>query len=140
MIMAIANGKYKGGQLSLTIDSVEYNMDLSSANFVSEDSESDTTTFADVGAGGAKDWFLDIEAVTDFGDGSLWAYVWDNAGDTDVAWLYKPYGNVAASTAQPHFSGTLTIPSEPNFGGAAGEDFTFEARFAIDGKPTKVSA
>lgn len=137
--MAIANGKYKGGQLSLTIDSIEYNMDLTAANFVSEDADSGATTFADVGAGGAKDWFLDITAVSDFGNGSLWAYIWDNEGTADVAYEFIPYGNTAASTGQPHFTGTLTIPSAPGFGGTADEVFTFEARFELDGKPTKVT-
>lgn len=138
--MAISNGKYKGAKLSLTINDVEYNMDLMSANIVSEEADNDAVTFADLAAGGSFDWFLDIEAVSDYGTGSLWTYIWDNAGDADIAYSLKPYGNATASTTQPHFEGTLTIPGGQGIGGSADEVFTFEARFRLDGKPTKVSA
>lgn len=137
--MAIANGKYKGASLSLTINSVEYNMDLTSANIVSEDADSGATTFADVAAGGGKDWFLDVAAVSDYGTGSLWNYIWSNAGTTGVAFMLKPYGNSAASAAKPHFSGTLVVPGKPNIGGTADEVFTFETRFELEGEPTMVT-
>lgn len=138
--MAIANGK-KPARLSLTINSVEYNMDLQSAEIVSEEADNDVTTFADLAAGGSYDYFLDIEAISDYATGSLWEYVWSNEGTTDVEYLVKPYGNATASTTQPHFSGTLTIPGgTASIGGKAGEVFSFEARFTLDGKPTRVVA
>jgi hypothetical protein len=138
--MALSNGKYKGAKLSLTIDSVEYNMDLQSANIVPEEADNDAVTFADLAGGGSFDWFLDIEAVSDYGTGSLWSYIWENAGDDSVAYLLKPYGNAVASEAQPHFSGTLTVPGGQGIGGSADEVFSFEARFRLDGKPTRVAA
>jgi len=137
--MALENGKFKGKGLSLLIDSVEYNVDLSAANFVSEDADNDTTVFAEVGTDANKDWFLDVQAVLDYGNGSLWRAIWENTGDEDVAYIYKPYGNATASTAQPHFTGTLTIPTPPDFGGEADSTFTFESRFELDGKPTMVT-
>lgn len=138
--MAINNGKFKGKGLSLTINSIEYNMDATSVVMDSEDADSDATTFADLSAGGAKQWFFTVNAVSDYGTGSLWSYVWDNSGDDDVAFLFKPYGNATASATQPHFTGTLTIPSKPSVGGDADKTFAFEARFDIDGEPQKVTA
>lgn len=138
--MALTNGKFKGKSLSLTINSVEYNMDCTSIEFVSEDADADELTFAEIGSTGGKDWFMDVAAIQEFATGSLWRYVWDNAGDEDIAFLAKPYGNATATATQPHFSGTLTIPSAPNFGGEADATFTFEVRFELDAQPTMVVA
>jgi hypothetical protein len=133
--MAIANGKYNGKSLSLTINSIEYNMDATSVVLNNEEADSDTTTFADLAAGGAVQWFFEIEAVSDFGTGSLWNYVWANAGTSAVPFVFKPYGNATALPAKPHFTGTLNVGAKPAIGGAAGETFTFEVRFDVDGTP-----
>ena len=138
--MAIANGKYNGKSLSLTIAGVEYNMDATSVVLNNEEADSDATTFADLAAGGALQWFFEVEAVSDYGTGSLWAYVWDNAGDDGVAFVFKPYGNATATDSKPHFTGTLKVGPKPAIGGAAGETFTFEVRFDVEGTPTKVIA
>jgi hypothetical protein len=136
--MAIGNGKYKGTQLSLTVDSVEYKMDCKKVVLDREESEDDFTTFADLAAGGSFQWFFDIEAASDFGTGSLWNYVWSNAGDTDVAFVFKPYGNATPSATQPHFTGTLSVGGKPAVGGEAGEVWSFEVRFDVDGTPSMV--
>lgn len=134
--MALTNGKFKGKSLSLTINSIEYNMDCTSIEFVSEDADQDDITFAEVGGPGEKDWFMDVTAIQEFATGSLWRYVWDNAGEEAIAFVAKPYGNAVASATQPHFSGTLTIPAAPNFGGEADATFTYEVRFELDAQPT----
>lgn len=138
--MAITNNNSKGAALSLKIDGVEYNMDLKSANLTPEEADSGDVTFASLSTGGAQDWFLDIEAFSDYATGSMWEYIWSNAGTTDVDYVVAPYGNATASITKPHFEGTLTIPAPLGIGGTAGETFTFEARFKVDGKPTKVTA
>lgn len=138
--MALTNGKYKGKNLSLTINSVEYNMDATRVELLNEEADNDTTTFADVAAGGAVQWYFEVEAVSDYATGSLWAYVWDNAGDDDVAFTFKPYGNATATANQPHFTGTLKVGAKPPVGGTAGENFVFEVRFDVNGEPTKVVA
>ena len=133
--MAIANGKYNGKSLSLTINAVEYNMDCTSVVLNNEEADNDTQTFADLAAGGALQWFFEIEAVSDFGTGSLWNYVWSNSGASAVAFVFKPYGNATATPSKPHFTGTLNVGAKPPVGGAAGETFKFEVRFDVDGTP-----
>lgn len=132
--------KYKGKSLSITVDSVEYNMDLTSVTLQNEEADDDATTFADLSAGGAVQWFFEMEAVADYSDSSLWSFLWTNAGDTDIAFMFKPYGNAVASASQPHFSGTLNVGSKPPVGGQANEVFTFEARLDVNGEPLKVVA
>lgn len=131
--MALANGIFKGKGLSLTINSVEYNLDASSVNLQSEDKED--LVYADMGANGGKQWFFNITAYFDAATGSLWRYVWENAGTEDVAFTFKPYGNATASASQPHWTGTLTVPSKPDISGSVNESHQFEVRFDIDGVP-----
>ncbi|WP_156718163.1 hypothetical protein [Nocardioides sp. Leaf307] len=138
--MAIANGKYKGGQLSILINNVEYKGDLTNLIMNNEEADSDATTFADEGAGGALQWFMEGTAVSDFGTGSLWNYAWTNSGQTGIAFVYKPYGNATATAAKPHFTGTLTLPAKPPVGGAAGETWSWDVRMDIAGTPTMVVA
>ena len=130
--------KYKGKSLSIKVDAVEYNMDLTSIVLQNEEADDDATTFADLAAGGAVQWFFEIEAVSDYSTGSFWKFLWDNAGDSDVPFVFAPYGNETASATQPHFTGTLNVGSRPAVGGTANEVFTFEARLDVNGSPEMV--
>ena len=139
--MALTNGKYKGAQLSLTINSVEYKLEVKRAEVVPEEADNDAVTFGDLGTGGAFDYYLEIEAISDYATGSLWEYVWSNEGTTTVAYKINPYGNATASASKPHFTGTLSVPGgQATIGGSADEVFSFEARFKLNAKPTKVVA
>lgn len=131
--------KYKGKSLSLKVGSVEYNADLTSVVLTNEEAEDDAVTFADLAAGGAVQWFFEVEGVSDYGTGSLWKYLWDNAGNSSVAFTFAPYGNETPSATQPHFTGTLSLGAKPPVGGTANEVFTFEARWDVDGEPTMVT-
>lgn len=131
--------KYKGKDLSLTIDGVEVNLEATSVVLDNEEADTDAVTFAELGSGTPLQWFISVEAVADYGTGSLWTQLWDNAGDT-VPFVFKPYGNATASTSQPHFTGTATITAKPPVGGSANEVFTFEARLDVVGEPTRVTA
>jgi hypothetical protein len=136
----MAASKYKGKSLSITVDAVEYNMDLTSIVLQNEEADDDATTFADLATGGAVQWFFEIEAVSDYSASSLWSFLWTNAGDSDVAFVFKPYGNATPTASQPHFTGTFNVGSKPAVGGTANEVFTFEARLDVNGEPVKVVA
>lgn len=129
-------GKYKGKDLSLTINSEEINLEATQVLMDNEDADTDSVTFAELQDGTPVQWFFTINAVSDYGTGSFWSLVWDNSG-TDVPFVFKPYGNATASAAQPHFTGTCTITRKPPVGGEAGETFAFETRFDIVGTPVK---
>lgn len=131
--------KYKGKDLSLTIDGVEVALEGTSVVLENEEADTDAVTFAELASGTPLQWFFTITAVADYGDGSLWSTLWDNAG-SEVAFVFKPYGNTTASTAQPHFTGNCTITAKPPVGGSANEVFTFEARLDVDGEPVRVTA
>lgn len=129
--------------LTVTIATVDYTAQVSRVAITSGESDSDFVTFANAAAGGSREYRLEFTAVQDAASGTLWDKVWSSAG-TDVAFLIKPYGNVAASATQPHYSGTATI-TEPDGDLLGGEaDSSTSARFVIEcswvctSKPTKV--
>ena len=131
--------KFKGKGLSLTFGSQEVNVDATSVVLQNEEADTDAVTFAELASGTPVQWFFEMEATSDYADGSLWDYLWDNAGST-VAFTFKPYGNASASTSQPHFTGNATIVSKPPVGGTANEVFTFEARLDVVGEPTRTTS
>jgi len=131
--------KYKGKGLSLTIDGEEVNLEATSVTLENEEADTDAITFAELSSGNPVQWFFTVEAVADYGSGSFWSTLWDNAGDS-VAFVFKPYGNATATASQPHFTGNATILNKPPVGGTANEVFTFEARLDVDGEPTRVVA
>lgn len=135
----MAASKYKGKSLSLKVGSTEYNMDLTSVVLQNEAAEDDATTFADLAAGGAVQWFFEVEGFSDYGTGSLWRYLWDNAGSSAIAFVFAPYGNLVPTATQPHFTGTLELGAKPAVGGTANEVFSFEARWDVVGEPTMVT-
>lgn len=129
--------KFKGKDLSLTFESQEINLEATSVVLQNEEADSDAVTFAEVSSGAAVQWFFEITATSDYGDASFWTLLWDNSG-ADVPFVFKPYGNAAPTTAQPHFTGTATVVSKPPIGGEAGAVFTFETRLDVVGEPTRV--
>lgn len=131
--------KYKGNNLSLMFGTKEVKVEATSVLLTNEEADNDAVTFADVAAGGAVQWYFEIEAVADYGDGTFWDYLWENAGNT-VAFTFKPYGNTTASVSQPHFTGNVTLGPKPSIGGQAGEVFTYSTRMDLTAEPTRVPA
>lgn len=128
--------KFKGKNLSLMIGTKEVNLDGTSVVLDNEEADTDAITFAELAAGTPLQWFFTLSAVADYATGTLWDYLWSNAGSS-VSFVFKPYGNAVASATQPHFTGTTTINSKPPIGGSANEVFTFEARLDVAGEPVK---
>lgn len=129
--------KYKGKDLSLTIDSEEVNLEATSVVLDSEDADTDSVTFAELADGTPQQWFFTINAISDYATGSLWDKFWQSAGD-EVPYVFAPYGG-AASTTKPHFTGNVTITRKPPVGGTAGETFAFEIRLDCSEVPTLVT-
>lgn len=131
--------------LKMTVGGDEVNAQVSKAVITSGESDSDFVTFADAAAGGARDYKLAFTGVQDLAADSLWDLVWTAAG-TSVACVLMPYGNAAPSASQPHYSFNAIV-SEPDgdfIGGEADKSttarMTFECEWALEGKPTKITA
>ena len=134
----MARTKIKGKSLSLLIDSVEYNCDATSISLLNEEADdADATTFCESSAGAAVSWFIDLTAVSSFDTESLWNYLWDNAGTTGVAFVFAPTGSLTATATEPHFTGTVTLPSKPSIGGDPSASWTYDVRLEVEGEPTK---
>ena len=138
------NARIKGNVLPvLTLGSPgsEYSTDLISWTIENEEADSDVVTFEDAASGGARQFFLRGSAIQSTATASFWTYVWENSGDTGVAYTIAPHGNATPSVAQPHFVGTLSIGPKPTIGGEASTSstsaFTFDFEFEIDGVPLK---
>jgi len=130
--------------LTVEIDGTPYASEVTNVRITSAESDSDTVTFADAAAGGARDYKLAMTLIQDAATGSLWREVWDNAGDT-VPFTIVPYGNTTASATQPHFEGSavITEPDGDLLGGEANAStsakFTVEVEWSCTAKPTIVT-
>lgn len=131
--------KTKGKNLSLTFDGDEFNADGTAVVLDNEEGNTDAVTFAEFSGGDARQWFFQVTALNDYSAGSFWDLLWENSGQS-VPYVFKPYGNVAPTAAQPHFTGNATVVTKPPIGGTAGETHTFEARLDCDEVPTRVIA
>ena len=144
----MARTRIKGKGLSFEFGGEAFECDLVSAVLERGDAPDTGTdgvvTFCDANASsGGQVWTLSIEAVqsTDTSaatDGqSLHTLIWDTAataGGGDIAFVFKPHGNAAASVEQPHYTGSVTVPAGgyPSIGGSAGDNsFTWSYQFAV---------
>lgn len=135
--MTMTTGKYKGKSLSIMLNAVEYKLEVKAITLQNEEADDDATTFGDLALGGSVQWFFEGEAIADYGTGSLWEYLWTQSGASNIAFIFKPYGNTTASATQPHFTGTFNVGSKPPVGGTANETFSFEFRLDVNGEPLK---
>ena len=130
--------------LTVSIGGSDYTAQVFNCEILSRAADASQTTFAEAAAGGGRIYslkFVLTQALTTTG---LWDKIWSAAG-TSVAALIKPYGNAAASVAQPHYSGNVTI-TEPDgtlIGGDADASttarWTVEVSWDFAAKPTKVT-
>lgn len=132
-------------KLTLTIDGDEVTPEVSRAEVLSEETDSDFVSFADAAAGGGRTYKLGLTFAQDLAAASLWDQIWSHAGE-EVPVLVRPYGNAVATATEPHFSGDVVI-SEPDgtlFGGEADASTTSrwvtEVEWVFTAKPTRVVA
>lgn len=130
----------KGENLSITIDSIEYNSYLHEVRAEPDDGEDgDFITFANAATGDTSQWFLRGTLYNDYQVDSLWTMAWLNSG-TVVPFLIKPYGSAPASAATPHFGGEVKISRKPGIGGEANKAHETEIEWQIQGVPNRIVA
>lgn len=133
--------RLKGDTLHLTIGTTELFLQATSVVLDNEEADADASTFADAAEGGARQFFFQITALQSLEATSLWRYLWENTGET-ATYEFAPAGNDEPSTAQPHFTGTVTVGPKPSLGGGAGKTVThtFDYRIDCDQTPSLVTA
>jgi hypothetical protein len=132
--------KYDGANLSLMFDGTnEFNADGTAFVLDNEEADQEAVTFAELAAGDARQWFIQVTALGDYSAGSIWDLFWENSGQV-IPYLAKPYGNAVPTAAQPHFEGTAKVIAKPPIGGTAGETWTYEARLDCQEVPERVIA
>ena len=129
--------RIKGKGLTLKVGTTDYTCDFTSIVLDNEEADDDKVTFCDVGAGGNRQYYIEVEAVQSLAAESLWRFLWENTG-TEVTFTFSPHGNTTATADQPLITGTAVVGPRPRLGGdatAKGETFTFEHRFDLVGEP-----
>ena len=136
--MALTNGKLKS-IFALKVGAVDYTGDVTQFEVTSDEADQDAMTFAEYNAGTNRAWTLTVTAAWDGGSqGSLHAYLWDNAGTT-ADFDIQPVGGVVSAT-KPKYTGQVRLPQRPDINVEAGNESTFEYEFEIIGEPNKVIA
>ncbi len=126
--------RIKGKSIVFEVDGTEYAGGVSNVTI--------SSAINTLGFGDYEDSLDFTVAVTGFQDtaaASLHSELWANPGAT-VAITYAPHGNAAPSAGEPHFTMNGYAETLPDLGGAAGEYFTYDITFILDGKPTRVNS
>lgn len=131
--------------IAITVDDEDRSEEVSKAVISSGASDSDFLSFASARGAGKRDYVLNMTLAQDHAAGTLHSLMWTAPG-SEVTGIYAPYGNEAASVAQPHFSFTAIV-SEPDgdfLGGEATDSTsavaTNDVAWKLTGRPIKVTA
>lgn len=96
--------------------------DLKSWTLEFEDKDASDVTFSEATAGVAQNAVFNGTAILSYDTGSLYKYLWDNAGAQDILVTVAPKGNASPATDKPHHTFTATISSRPGSGNEANAD------------------
>lgn len=105
--------------------------DVKSYDLTFEDKDAGDVTFSEATAGIGQNAVFTGTAITSFDSGSLFKYLWDNAGAADVVVTFAPKGNAVTAVGKPVYTFTATIPGKPGLSNeaAAGADGETGAEF-----------
>lgn len=135
-----------GNTLTITIDDVDYSVDVTSAKITTEKADGDPS-FAEANGGQAYKYSLEGTIRQDLSPASFYrTYILGAPPASPVDFLLKPWANETASSSQPHFSGSVKVTKVEGdyFGGDASYessdywdvDFKWEV---TTGEPTLVT-
>ena len=125
--------RLKGKSIVFKVGTTEFAGSVKSVVFKSAVGEMGFGDYAD-----SLDYTCEVTGFQDFAAASLWTTLFTTPG-ASINLLFAPHGNAVASASQPHFTATGYAESIPDFGGAAGEYFTYDLTIKLDSKPVKVS-
>jgi hypothetical protein len=125
--------RLKGKTIKFELDGSEFQSAVKNVTITNEVDELGFGDYAD-----SLQFSMQVEGYQDYAANSLWRKLYDNPGDS-VSITFAPHGNSVASATQPHFTATGYAETLPALGGPAGEYFTFDVNFILDGKPAVVT-
>lgn len=140
--MAITkNTRIYGNKLGFTINGIDFWADMASVELSPGDKDDNILTFADAAIGATSAWTLKGKAIQSTDSGSLWDFIWENAGKI-INFIVAPHGNKTATAAQPHFTGKVKIGKRPPISVEAGDDkgATFDFEWQVVGDVEKTTS
>lgn len=137
-------------KLVLEVEGTDFSDAVKTAIIKSRKADGGFGSFAEVRAGGPREYYLALTVKQDTDTATLFHFIWNNLGEeVDVeVWPHgdNPVTPGTPTTAYPKYSGT-TIVSEPDgdlLGGEANESprarWQTEVEWVFTAKPTKATA
>ena len=130
----------------LTLDTtVTLDCHASEMSLTPEDTEIDTAVVCAQSrkVPGKTDWTLEMTVLQSFGDGTTTEGLYDQLAPltkTSVTYLLETDKLAGPDEENPHFTGTLWVPSIPILNATISEKSEFTLTFSVNEDPTKVVA
>jgi hypothetical protein len=127
-----ASTRIKAQNIKFLIADVEYACDATMVELTLGDAPGDVQTFCEVRVGG--EWALGLEGVTSGDADSLYRVLWENFGTT-ATFTIAPNGNAAATSAEPHYTGSVRFNEIPPLSLNTNETSTFSVTLEVVNTP-----
>lgn len=105
-----ASTRIKAQNIIFKIAGTDYACDANAVMLTLGDAPGDVQTFCEVRVGG--EWSLQLDGITSGDSTSLYQILWENFGST-ASFVIAPNGNLAPSTSEPHYEGTVVFDQLP---------------------------
>ena len=124
-----ASTRIKAHNIIFNIGATDYACDATMVDLVLQDAPGDVQTFCEQRVGG--EWTLTLEGIVSGDATSLYRVLWENFGTTGT-FTIAPNGNATASSAEPHYTGTVKFDQLPPLSLNTNETATFSVTLTVD--------
>lgn len=124
-----ASTRIKAHNIIFNIGATDYACDATMVDLVLQDAPGDVQTFCEQRVGG--EWTLTLEGIVSGDATSLYRVLWENFGTTGT-FTIAPNGNATATSAEPHYEGTVKFDQIPPLSLNTNETATFSVTLTVD--------
>lgn len=124
-----ASTRIKAHNIIFNIGATDYACDATMVDLVLQDAPGDVQTFCEQRVGG--EWTLTLEGIVSGDAASLYRVLWNNFGTTGT-FEVAPNGNATATSAEPHYTGTVKFDQLPPLSLNTNETATFSVTLTVD--------
>ena len=124
-----ASTRIKAHNIIFNIGATDYACDATMVDLVLQDAPGDVQTFCEQRVGG--EWTLTLEGIVSGDATSLYRVLWENFGTTGT-FTIAPNGNETATSAEPHYEGTVKFDQIPPLSLNTNETATFSVTLTVD--------